>query len=364
MTVVYTMIDLFAGSGGLTAGFRAASDNDIKFVPVAAVELSPEAAATYAANHGDHIFVGDIGEWLAGDIPHADIVLGGPPCQGFSALGSRDPEDPRSQLWEAYVETVRRVEPQYFVLENVPQFLASTQFTQLEQAVELGGPLENYELDAHLLNAADYGTPQSRRRAIVIGRRKELSSLGKPEPTTHRAQPTVKDAFKGLRRRVNKVDLPDRAGHIGGGKIAGPFTSAELHVTRRFEKISLDRFEQIPRGGNRFDIPDHLLPPCWKNHRSGSGDVMGRLHWNRPSVTIRTEFFKPEKGRYLHPVQHRSITHFEATRIQGFPDDYLWHGSKSAIARQIGNAVPVPLANAIAAHIKTVGLIPRLEAVS
>src|SRR5690606_27946388 len=96
------------------------------------------------------------------------------------------------------------------------------------------------------------------------------------------------------------------------------------------------------------DIREEYLAPCWRNHRSGSGDVMGRLWWDRPSVTIRTEFFKPEKGRYLHPTEHRAITHFEAALIQGFPEDYKWFGSKTSIGRQIGNAVPIPLAKAIA----------------
>jgi DNA (cytosine-5)-methyltransferase 1 len=125
----------------------------------------------------------------------------------------------------------------------------------------------------------------------------------------------------------------------------------ELHFTRQVTSLSLARYRSIPYGGNRFDLPDELRSPCWRRHRSGAADVMGRLRWEEPSVTIRTEFFKPEKGRYLHPTQDRSITHYEAALLQGFPDDFLWSGTKSAIARQIGNAVPVPLARAIAAHL-------------
>ena len=91
--------------------------------------------------------------------------------------------------------------------------------------------------------------------------------------------------------------------------------------------MSKARYRAIPAGGNRNDLPDHLLSPCWRKHKSGSGDVMGRLMWNKPSVTIRTEFFKPEKGRYLHPEEHRPITHAEAAFIQGFPESFLWCGN-------------------------------------
>jgi DNA (cytosine-5)-methyltransferase 1 len=111
--------------------------------------------------------------------------------------------------------------------------------------------------------------------------------------------------------------------------------------------ISLERFRCIGEGENRFKIPDHLLAPCWRNHTTGSADVMARPSWDKPSVTIRTEFFKPEKGRYLHPREHRALTHHEAARIQGFPTTTVG-GLKTAIARQIGNAVPVPLGAAIA----------------
>jgi DNA (cytosine-5)-methyltransferase 1 len=126
----------------------------------------------------------------------------------------------------------------------------------------------------------------------------------------------------------------------------------ELHLSRNgIRPLSLARYRSIPEGGNRFDIPFDLLSPCWKKHKTGSADVMGRLHRDKPSVTIRTEFFKPEKGRYLHPWLHRPITHLEAARLQGFPETFRWCGSRTQIARQIGNAVPVGLARAIAEHL-------------
>ena len=114
------------------------------------------------------------------------------------------------------------------------------------------------------------------------------------------------------------------------------------------------RYQAVPPGGNRFDLQRNapeLTPACWIRKTSGGTDLFGRLWWDRPSVTIRTEFFKPEKGRYLHPEQHRPITH-RAARLMGFPDDFRFSGSKTEIARQIGNAVPPPLAGAAARHIR------------
>jgi DNA (cytosine-5)-methyltransferase 1 len=136
----------------------------------------------------------------------------------------------------------------------------------------------------------------------------------------------------------------------------GEFTTRQLHVGRTYESASLARIRTIPAGGNRFDIPTKMQPACWQKHSSGSADVMGRLHLDRPAVTIRTEFFKPEKGRYLHPTEDRAITHYEAAIIQGFTSSHRWVGSKVSIARQIGNAVPIALGSAIARHL---GAQPR-----
>jgi DNA (cytosine-5)-methyltransferase 1 len=110
----------------------------------------------------------------------------------------------------------------------------------------------------------------------------------------------------------------------------------------------------VPPGGNRFDLQKnapHITPGCWIRKTSGGTDLFGRLWWDRPSVTIRTEFYKPEKGRYLHPEQHRPITHREAARIQTFPDDFLFSGTKIQIAKQIGNAVPPILAYHLAYEV-------------
>lgn len=346
---VFRVLDLFAGAGGLTQGFREA---DSRFRSVRAVEMDIAAAASYAHTFGDVVYPGTIEDWLRDeDVPGVDVVVGGPPCQGFSTLGKRDAEDERNTLWREYVETVAQARPSYFVLENVPQFLKSPQFYLFRAATHPGGQLADYDFTATVLNAADYGAPQARKRVIAIGRHRDLPPIGPPLPTHVGRHVTVREALKDVPSEVLNVDLPDVRTEFCGMEFAGAFKSVELHVTRNYTKLSLDRFDRIPLGGNRFDIPDELLSPCWRKHKTGSADVMGRLHLDKPSVTIRTEFFKPEKGRYLHPTEHRAITHYEAALLQGFRPEHQWVGSKVSIARQIGNAVPVPLGKAIAEHL-------------
>ncbi|MFE0902446.1 DNA cytosine methyltransferase [Streptomyces rochei] len=377
-------IDLFAGCGGLTQGFvDAKCGGRPVYRPVAAVELDRAAAATYAVNFtekfGAHIHQGDIADWVdrPGGLPEADIVLGGPPCQGFSRLGNQDPNDARNQLWRHYLDVVSTVRPMAFVMENVDAFRNSPEFELLRREVRDGGALSEYFIYDDLLNAADYGVPQRRFRAIVVGIRKDLRSavdsarliddltdmeLQAALIPTPAAVPerTVWQTISDLVLRKLSSDLPTREVSANGRKIAGPFRMDELHLRRNgIKPISMARYRSIPEGGNRFDIPFELLAPCWKKHKSGSADVMGRLHRDKPSVTIRTEFFKPEKGRYLHPWLHRPITHLEAARLQGFPESFQWCGSRSDIARQIGNAVPVGLGRAIAEHLAPLLLAQR-----
>ncbi|MCT1774481.1 DNA cytosine methyltransferase [Brachybacterium sp. p3-SID957] len=343
------MLDLFAGVGGLSEGFRQA---DPRYRAVKAVELEPRAAAGYALNHDTEVFVGSIQDWLASEpTPEVDLVIGGPPCQGFSALGARRIDDERNVLWRHYAEAVVRSTPQYFVLENVPQFHSSAQFAMFEDMTRPGAVLEDYAMRAHLVNAAEYGTAQIRRRVIVIGHRRDLVDPGFPEPQVDRTQwLTLRDVIKGF---PMPGELPvDRAHVLPDGRILpGPYRSDELHVARTYSELSLRRFREIPYGGNRFDLPEDLKCAAWRKHTTGSGDVMGRLRWEQPSVTIRTEFNKPEKGRYLHPVHDRALSPHEGARIQGFPDYYQFVGPITQIVKQIGNAVPIPLGKRIGEHL-------------
>lgn len=343
------MLDLFAGAGGLTNGFYSVSE---RFVTTRAVELDKDAAASFAATFGDKVYAGSITDWPSEEsVPEADVVVGGPPCQGFSLLGKRDANDERNFLWREYANVLMLSRPKYFVLENVPAFAKSQQLTDLTAATLPGGDLKDFDFEWRVLNAADYGAPQARKRAIVLGWRRDVEAPEFPAPTHVGRHASVRSAFHGISSEVAGIDLPARVSTSTGRDTRGPFRTTELHLGRRYAPISLARFASVPPGGNRWDLPEDLQAQCWIGHHSGSGDVMGRLHWDKPSVTIRTEFFKPEKGRYLHPTAPRAITHLEAARLQGFTDEHLWVGSKTSIAKQIGNAVPRWLGEAVAREI-------------
>jgi DNA (cytosine-5)-methyltransferase 1 len=321
-----TVIELFAGAGGMALGFKWAG-----FQTVLANEWDKQACETLRANITDRVLNCAIQEIEL--FPQADVVAGGPPCQGFSNLGERVPNDPRNQLWRHYLRCVEQARPKIFVLENVPPLLKSAEFVELTRLAREAG----YDVEGRVLNSADYGVPQTRKRAIVIG-----SRIGRPLFP----EPTHVDPAKHplLTAELQPwVTVREAIGHVP----AEP-TGEHWHIGRNPTPMSMRRYRSIPAGGNRWDLPDDLMPGCWKRKTQGGTDLMGRLWWDRPSVTIRTEFYKPEKGRYLHPTEHRPITHLEASLLQSFPESYEFLGTKIGVGIQIGNAVPPRLAFAIA----------------
>ncbi len=347
---MYKLVDLFSGCGGMTLGF---SDRRFcgGFESIFAIDHDKAAADSYRINFGNHVVCGEIEAWASGrhKIPQADIVIGGPPCQGFSLLNKSRNGDVRRALWQPYMDIVHVSGAVVFVIENVQGLLDSPEHANIiRRAHELG-----FLTASALLNAADYGVPQTRIRTFILGWKKCLSPCVPypPQPTNsqqpqHSGLPpwkTTKDAIS---------DLPPPV----GAEIRDMAPPLNLHFGRSPTEKSLRRYKAVPPGGNRFDLQKNapeLTPDCWIRKTKGGTDLFGRLWWNRPSVTIRTEFFKPEKGRYLHPEQHRPITHREAARLMGFPDDFQFTGSKIEIARQIGNAVPPPLAGAVARHVRS-----------
>jgi DNA (cytosine-5)-methyltransferase 1 len=355
----YRLVDLFAGAGGMTLGFTKALGQ--VFEPVWANDFNAYAAKTYNANFGNHCITGDIQEIVEhriNEIPKADVVIGGPPCQGFSLLNKQRDGDPRKQLWRPYLRIVEHTGAEVFVMENVPQLLASSEFEEIANAAHSLG----FKLVSAKLCAADYGVPQTRWRAFIIGCKfADPKFFFPPKKTNQRPDDASKrmmfseefDLFVSRPKPWRTVrdaigDLPSPE----GTEIRNEPTPLDLHFGRSPTLKSIKRYKAIPKEGmNRFDLyeraPD-LTPACWIRKTEGGTDLFGRLWWDRPAFTIRTEFFKPEKGRYLHPCQHRPITHREAARLQSFPDTFKFTGSKTEIARQIGNAVPPLLAARVA----------------
>lgn len=325
-----TFVDLFCGCGGLSLGFVQAG-----FRPLLGVDVDSAALATYRANiyaETWHGYIEDFVERLeVGEVrlERVDVVIGGPPCQGFSPLGRmsvsparREKHKSMNQLWRYFMKVVERLSPCVFVTENVPEFRRSGEFAAYLKAGEALG----YRMVHAVLSADLYGVPQRRRRLFCIGTRSGQPLL--PPPTGERT--TVRDAI---------------------GHLSPVPTGENWHVGRNPTPLSIERYKCIPPGGNRFDLvavrPD-IAPQCWLRKKTGSTDVFGRLEWDGVAATIRTEFYKPEKGRYLHPEQHRPITHREAACLQSFPDSFVFVGSKVEVARQIGEAVPPKLAYEVA----------------
>ena len=333
-------IDLFAGCGGLSLGLAQGG----AFVSVLAVDSDPDAAETYGANFPEtEVIVGPVE--TVKTVPRADVLVGGPPCQGFSALNRDKVGMERRALWRQYLRVLEASHAEVFVMENVPELLRSAEFRAFEEAARGLG----FAIFADVLDAADYGVPQRRRRAIVIG------MLGgqprRPLPTHSGARSELFEqlpAWRTFRDAVSGLPLkPD---------------GRDWHRPRRPTEVSLLRYAAVPHdGGDRFQMQarldaeglGHLVPACWRRKPTGTTDVFGRLWWDRPSVTIRTEFYKPEKGRYLHPSENRPITVREAANLMSFPDGFVFpeHQAMTAVGRQIGNAVPPLLARAIGASI-------------
>jgi DNA (cytosine-5)-methyltransferase 1 len=370
-----TLVDLFAGCGGMTRGFEDSG----AFRSVFAAEFDRDAAATYAANFGEHVAGGPIEDVAV--FPAADVVIGGPPCQGFSPLNREAVGFERRGLWREYLRALEAIEPRAFVMENVPELLRSAEFAEFQKRAESLG----FKVESEILNAADFGVPQRRRRAIVIGVRdgqvrwptpthadpsanlrplvahRDTKGRGLPNPSSFVTQRVTKDnglppVAMGREPWVTFRDAVEGLPLQPDGR--------DWHRARNPRPESVRRYKAVPRdGGDRFAMQRNLdraglgdlVPNCWRNKPTGTTDVFGRLWWDRPAITIRTEFYKPEKGRYLHPSAHRPITVREAARLMSFPDDFVLpeDQSMSSIARQVGNAVPPLFARRIAEALAT-----------
>lgn len=349
-----TVVDLFSGAGGTGLGFHQAG-----FRIIGAVELDPHAAETYTRNLAVDVTKTDIRRLKPSNLRETmnvnkgelDVLVGCPPCQGFSRMrNEKGADDRRNGLVLHYLRFVVELMPRFAVFENVPGVVGTKHGAALYRKLCDGLRKLGYALGEYKLDAADYGIAQHRRRVIVIAGRE-----GRSPPVlarTHSA-PTSPSVLRGdqLPWRTVRTDIGDgkypklRAGESGedGGRFAN-------HVAPATGPKVLEFIERVPpNGGSRTDVAEEYWLACHRGH-DGHRDVYGRLAWDRPSNTITSGCTNPSKGRFVHPEQHRALTAREAAALQGFPDTFVFHGAR--IAWQIGNAVPPPLASAIATALR------------
>lgn len=340
-------VDIFSGAGGSALGFVMAG-----FRPLAALDKYRWAVETYNANirvkpvRADAFrFDWKIWSRKLGDV---DVLVGCPPCQGFSRLkvNLSGGEDPRNELVLVYLRAVNALAPKAVVFENVSWIVKSPMFTVFVEGLKKLG----YGVRWAVLDAADYGVPQRRKRVILVGiRGSEPEEF--PPPPTH-GNPSSREVREGLRKPWRTVreaiaDLPP----LGPGE-THPYIPN--HQTKRLPPHWLELIKRIPKnGGSRHDVPPELLLPAHRRiGRGGFNDVFGRLRWDAPSVTITTGCWNPSKGRFVHPEQDRGLSLRECARLQGFPDSYVFRGPPISVARQIGEALPPPLAEAVARSVR------------
>ncbi len=343
-------IDLFSGCGGMSLGFDQAG-----FESVGAVEINEKAAKTYKENIGVEPLVDDITNYTAKELMdqfgvkkgQLDVVISCAPCQGFSQHRNKDDEvdDERNTLVSFSAELAVEMEPEFFVMENVPELLRDNKSEKEKHWWKTWSVLKDagYNVNHRVLNAADYGVPQRRHRAIIVARKDGLVAE-LPEPIQAEKQ-TVREAIS---------DLPP----IDAGE---QHSSLPMHRAPNHKDRIVEMLELIPDdGGSWIDIPEENRDEYWlesmhkraKNGNEGSfSDTYGRMYWDEPAPTITRKSSTPSCGRFAHPVQNRNITPREAARLQTFPDDWEFKGSFVSWYEQNGNAVPPLLANAIARKV-------------
>jgi len=335
-----TAIDLFSGAGGLTLGLEKAG-----FRVVAAVEVSEKVSETFKANHPlVTLLTKDICNVSGKDILDAagvesiDLVAGCPPCQGFSKLTDKyDKEDPRNRLVLEMARLIVELKPRTLMMENVPGL--AQRGKPLLDAFLVTVRSAGYQVDPQVLQLANYGVPQSRRRLVALGGLGFAVSM--PTPTHSRSgNPkeklarwrTLKDALSGL----NDPPVTFRMAKRNGGP-----QKYRWHVIGDLSELTLDRLRVVKAGASREDLPTRLRPDCHKSDDAGFENVYGRMSWDRVAPTITGGCTSPCKGRFGHPRQLRTVSVREAALIQTFPRSYKFVTDEMGTAcDMVGNALP------------------------
>lgn len=363
------VISLFSGSGGMDIGLEAAG-----FETVACVEIDKDCRATLTHNRPDWKLIDGGNPNLPGDVRTVTgdeilrsvhlrrgepaLVVGGPPCQPFSNIGKkRGVEDPiNGDLYAEYVRIVKECLPKAFIFENVEGLRQGKHSQILDYLVgELSGA--GYSVTYTVVNAADYGVPQQRKRFIMLGLRGDKKPCF-PTPTHF---PTL-EAQVAFQTRIGvspEMRFPPW-NTVGDafGNLSPSLKERPDYAVMNISAVVQHRMTFLKQGENFKALPMELRPNCWKNGRHQGQDTFGRLRDDRPSVTIRTAAYNPAKGMYIHPTENRGLNSHEMAALQSFPPDWEFKCAKRSkvtlvsVGKQIGNAVPPRLAEALGLAIR------------
>lgn len=345
------VIDLFSGAGGLSLGFMKDGHTVTK-----AVEFDKDIANSYMLNHPEvEMFVDDIrnldesGTFELGD---ANVIIGGPPCQGFSMAGSRIRnafmDDPRNYLFKHYFNVVKTVKPEVFIMENVKGIKTMQNGEIFKEILNIFSDSEllngkPYNLFYKVVKVAEFGVPQKRERMIIIGTTKDdidfqqLWELTKndisEEIPTFFDDVTVEDAIGNLKTFDESGEISNPSPETAYQRyLSTPKDVITNHTKTKHSDVAIERMEKINNGENFMSLDEDI-----KSVHSGA---YGRLRWDEKAPTVTTRFDTPSGGRFIHPEKNRTLTPREAARIQSFPDEYIFYGNKTSVNKQIGNAVP------------------------
>jgi DNA (cytosine-5)-methyltransferase 1 len=382
-------VDLFAGAGGFSLAAKS-----IGISVRAAIEFDKDACNTYRKNliEGDNgdsselLYEEDITklepETVLQDINMSpgelDILIGGPPCQGYSRHRIKDQgvNDPRNRLLLRYFDFVSVFKPKAFLVENVPGLLWKRHEFFLHKFFDLAEKAGYHVFEPVKLNAKDYGVPQNRQRVFILGIRKDLNptNLVWPPKPTH--FPIGKGKFPEWKTASTIFARPDFVSDeqeiiavlgqelydsLEFGSEIKPLSEDSNSIHMSHKDYMLERFSKTPINGSREDSGETL--PCHSNGYRGHKDVYGRIFLNKPGPTMTTGCMNPSKGRFLHPWENHGITIRHAARFQTFPESFEFSGGLISQGRQVGNAVPVELGIQLLESVKSFLLANAIDSI-
>jgi DNA (cytosine-5)-methyltransferase 1 len=349
-----TLVDLFSGAGGTGLGFVQAG-----FKIVGAVEIDLNSIATYQNNLKVSVTNQDIRDLLPEDFRNRlalnreelDVLAGCPPCQGFTRMrNDKGAKDERNELVLRYLEYVKEFMPRYALFENVSGLIRTEHGSIFYNKLISGLEVLGYRVIKNEIDAVNYGVAQHRKRIIVLaGRDGEVPPFPEPsygDPRSLEVDRGLISPWRTVRIEIGNERFPKLV--VGqNGELDGKYPN---HISSKTGSDVLRFIRMVPHdGGSRTDVDKAFWLPCHIHH-DGHKDVYGRMSWDRPSNTITSGCTNPSKGRFVHPNQDRAITAREAATLQGFPQNYRFFGG--SVPTQIGNAVPPPLAMAIATKLR------------